>query len=188
MPAKKIITKQILIDGAIEIIRRDGGSALNMRNLAKQCNCSTQPIYLSFKGIDELKCEVRKRVAELFDKFIANELASGKYPPYKAIGMGYVRFAKQESELFKYVFMCDRKNEYRWETGSFNKSTDILMKEFGLNREDATTFHTEMWIFVHGIATMIATGYQNWSGETVSQMLTDVWSAVISKFKRREIN
>ena len=35
-------------------------------------------------------------------------MAEGKYPPYKASGMAYIRFAKEEKELFKLLFMRDR--------------------------------------------------------------------------------
>ena len=52
MPAKKLITRQKIIDTAFQIVQMDGMDSLNMRNLAKMCNCSTQPIYLSFKNAE----------------------------------------------------------------------------------------------------------------------------------------
>ena len=54
MPAKKLITRQKIIDTAFQIVQMDGMDSLNMRNLAKMCNCSTQPIYLSFKNAEAL--------------------------------------------------------------------------------------------------------------------------------------
>ena len=181
MPAKKQVTKQMLIDNAFEIVRSEGMDALNMRSLAKRCNCSTQPIYLSFSGADELKAEVAKRITETFDKFIEKEIASGKYPEYKAIGMGYIRFAKEEKELFKYLLMRNRKEETEWEGESFDKSTYIIMKNYGLYKDDAHKLHSEMWICVHGIATMFATGYLDWDWETVSEMVTDVFIGLTKK-------
>lgn len=178
MPAKKQISKEKLIDAAFEIVRTEGMEALNMRTLANKCNCSTQPIYLSFSGAEELKAEVAKRITETFDKFIENEIASERYPKYKAIGMGYIRFAKEEKELFKYLLMRNRKEETDWEGESFDKSTYIIMQNYGLYKDDAQKLHAEMWICVHGIATMFATGYLNWDWETVSEMITDVFNGL----------
>ena len=65
------------------------------------------------------------------------DMKSRKYPPYKASGMAYIRFAKEElKQLLKSV-------------------QQIL----GLDEESAYLFHLEMWIYVHGIATMLVTSY-----------------------------
>ena len=47
------------------------------------------------------------------------------------------------------------------------------MKSLGIDEEKARMFHLEMWIYVHGIAVMIATSYLEWSEEFVSHALTD---------------
>ncbi len=179
MPAKKQISKETLIENAFQIVRSKGMDALNMRTLAKMSNCSTQPIYLSFVGgAEELKAEVTKRIADTFDEFIKNEIESEKYPEYKAIGIGYIRFAKEEKELFKYLLMRNRKDECEWQDASFDKSTYIIMKNYGLYKDEAQKLHAEMWIFVHGIATMFATGYLDWEWDTVSEMITDVFNGL----------
>ncbi|MBD5631899.1 MAG: WHG domain-containing protein [Clostridia bacterium] len=164
------------MNSALEIVRQSGIDALNMRTLAKKCNCSTQPIYLSFSGIDELKEELLKLISDMFDKRIEREMAAGKYPEYKATGMGYIFFAKEEKELFKFLLMRNRADESDWEKTSFDKSTTIITKNYGLYKNEAFKLHAEMWIFVHGIATMLATGYLNWDDETISEMVTDVFA------------
>lgn len=181
MPAKKQVTKEKLINTAFEIVRSEGMDALNMRTLAQRCNCSTQPIYLSFSGADELKAEVAKIIAETFNKYIEKEISSGKYPEYKAVGMGYIRFAKEEKELFKYLLMRNRKGLIDEDSESFDKSTYIIMKNYGLYKDEAYKLHSEMWIFVHGIATMFATGFLDWEWDTVSEMVTDVFIGLTKK-------
>ena len=181
MPAKKVVTKEYILNSALELVRESGIDSLNMRSLADRCNCSTQPIYLSFKGIDELKEELLKVICGLFDKRVEREISERKYPEYKAIGMGYIAFAREEKELFKYLLMRNRSKENGWETNSFDKSTFIIMKNFGLYKDEACKLHAEMWIFVHGIATMLATGYLNWDTETISEMVTDVFKGLTQK-------
>lgn len=48
-----------------------------------------------------------------------------------------------------------------------------MKKNTGLDKEDAYLFHIEMWLYVHGIATMIATSYLDWDIEFISKALTD---------------
>ena len=45
MSATPKIKKEDLIKGSIKIIRDKGIEELSARNLAKVCNCSTQPIF-----------------------------------------------------------------------------------------------------------------------------------------------
>ncbi len=157
---------------------------LNARELAKRCKCSTQPIYLSFKGIDEIKGEIAKRALQQFYEFTEREIAKKEYPEYKAVGMGYIKFAIEETELFKYLFMRKRTEEDGFEKDSFDKSTFIIMKNYGLYTDQAYTLHAEMWVFVHGIATMFATGYLDWEWETVSKMVSDVYQGLLAKIKQ----
>ena len=108
MPAKKQISKEKILEAAIDIIRKNGANAVNARNIAKRLKCSTQPIYLSFSGMDELKTAVTQEAIRIYRTFISEEMSSSEYPPYKSFGMGYVRFAQKEKELFQFLFMCDR--------------------------------------------------------------------------------
>ena len=179
MPAKKMISKESIIQAALQIVRKDGMEGLNMRSLAKACNCSTQPIYLSFSGAEEVKAEVHARIIAEYENCIKSELASGKYPGYKATGMGYIRFAKEQPELFKYMFMRDRGGVPTMdEESGFNDEVYKLMQNMGLYQDKAVALHTHMWVWVHGIATMYATGYLNWDWETVSAMLTDAFFGI----------
>ena len=49
----------------------------------------------------------------------------------------------------------------------------VVQNSTGLNSAEAKLFHLEMWAYVHGIATMFATGFLNLDWELVSKMLTD---------------
>lgn len=181
MPAKKQITKEKILENALQLVREKGFDELNVRSLAKRCNCSTQPVYLSFNGMDELKDELLKKISEMFDNRIEREIAEGKYPEYKATGMGYLFFAREEKELFKLLLMRSRSDESDWEKTSFDISTSIIMKNYGLNKDAASKLHAEMWIFVHGIATMLATGYLDWDNQTISEMITDIFNGLTNK-------
>ena len=179
MSAKKAITKDRIISAALEIVRKKGMQGLNMRALANACKCSTQPIYLSFSGAEELKRAVGLRISQIYNKYISDEIASGKYPEYKAMGMGYIRFAKEEPKLFGYLFMRDRNGSVSEEEQSyFNGAVAQITDNMNIPRDKAAELHTHMWVWVHGIAVMYATGYLDWDGETVGRMLTDAFLGI----------
>ena len=175
MPAKKVVSRENLIEAALGIVRKEGMDGLNMRTLAKACNCSTQPIYLSFSGADQLKSEVRKRIVGVYRSYREREIARKAYPDFKAAGMAYIRFAKEESEFFKCLFMNERTEEMDSE---FKNETAILSKLYNIENDSAIQLHVHMWIWVHGIATMFATGYHDWDRELVSKMLTDAFLGI----------
>lgn len=58
MPAKKQITKDMILTAALKLLKQDGFEAVTIKGLAKELKCSTQPIYLSFTGMDELRNEL----------------------------------------------------------------------------------------------------------------------------------
>lgn len=178
------ITKREIINTAVEIVRSVGADMLNARIIASKLDCSTQPIFSNFSTMDELKTAVLERVISICEEFTARETASGIYPKYKASGMAYIRFAKDEPELFKLLYMRDRKGRLETEEASlFDRMEPVVQSITGLESERARLFHLEMWAYVHGIATMFATGYLSLDWELVSTMLTDFYQGLRKQYE-----
>ena len=55
MPPKVKITKKMVEDASIEVIRKHGHENLNARTIAEYLGCSTQPVLYSFKTVDEIR-------------------------------------------------------------------------------------------------------------------------------------
>ena len=94
--------------------------------------------------------------------------------------MAYVRFAKEQPQYFKYLFMRDRSKETSNEMEAVFEREAERMTQYGINHDKAIAIHTHMWVYVHGIATMYATGFLNWDWDTVSKLLTEQFMAVKS--------
>ena len=62
---------------------------------------------------------------------------------------------------------------------------EIIKKNLKLSEEDAYMFHLEMWLYVHGIATMIATSYLDWDMEFISKALTDGYEGLKYRFSQK---
>ena len=176
MPPKVKITKEKIISTALQLVRNNGEVALNARNIAASLGCSTQPVFSNFATMEELQQEVIAAAYEHYTKYLANEAESGKYPRYKAFGMAYIRFAKEEKELFKLLYMRNRTDEVIPETDPLSIQMESYVQSYtGLDIMDARLFHLEMWAYVHGIATMLATSYIDLDWELISRMVTDAY-------------
>ncbi len=76
MPAVRKVSKEQIIDAAVEVLRDDGFPAINARSVAKKLGCSTQPIYFSFKNMDELKAALTQRAIELHTQRVRDSLCA----------------------------------------------------------------------------------------------------------------
>ena len=178
MPPKVKISREDIIKTAVELVRECGEQAINARCIASRLDCSTQPVFSNFSTMEELRKAVISSAYEHYLGFIEKEVESEKYPQYKAFGMAYVRFAKEEKELFKLLFMRDRTGEDLSPSVDFEESVNIIMKTSGVTREKAQLMHMETWTCVHGISTMLATSFLTLELELISDMITDVYQGI----------
>ena len=185
MPEIKI-TKERLIDEAVGLIRESGAQALNARALAKRAGVSTQPIFSHFAGMQDLKNACLQKAVALYGASLQKEIAADPAHKFRAMGLGYIRFAREEKELFRWLFMRDAKKDPLDLPDVAAEPVQVLRDAVGLSREDAERFHLEMWVVVHGIATMIVTGTFDWDEEKISMVLGDLYRAWIQKFTSRE--
>lgn len=187
MPPIIRITKENIVRTAVEIVRNDGAGALNARSLAAKLNCSTQPVFSNFATMEDLKKAVIDAANDVYRGFTEREVASGRYPEYKASGMAYIRFAKEEKELFKLLFMRDRSDENEAEKSGFAADiSKMVQSSTGFSYDKARLFHLEMWAYVHGIAVMMATDYLELDFELISEMLTDAYRGIRKRYEEKE--
>ena len=52
---RKVYTREHILKAAYELINKEGFGNFTARNIAKQMGISTQPIYLEFENMQDLK-------------------------------------------------------------------------------------------------------------------------------------
>ncbi len=187
MPPRTRITKEDIVKTALMLVREKGEEAINARSIASALSCSTQPIFSNFFTMEEVRREVIGAAYEAYLSFLLSEVESEKYPPYKAYGMAYIRFAKQEKELFRLLFLRDRtKEDISPSPPDFEESVKMIMRANGVTEETARRMHLEMWAAVHGIGTMLATAFLPLEWELISDMLTDIYQGIRQKHLLKE--
>lgn len=186
MPPKCRFTREEIIQAALDLTAEKGVGALTARGLAQRLGSSAKPIFGLFANMEEVQQEVVKAANLRYQEYLRQDMSAGRYPPYKASGMAYIRFAREQKELFKLLFMRDRTHEEKAAGDELEALLGLIQKNMGLSRDDAYCFHLEMWIYVHGIATMIATAYLEWDMDFISDALTDAYQGLRLRFLPKE--
>lgn len=180
--ARKIsITKEMLIKSAFEMAREEGITQVTARKLASKAGCSTQPIFRVYSNMDELYDEVYQMSVAYFSDFY------GKYPgessvPFANLGMAYIEFAGKEPELFRLLFMEEKRSGASL-FGILNGKTNALHSEIAKAKaqgaKDPSGIFMKMWIFIHGAACMMITGDYDLSMEETAGLLEEAYTSFL---------
>ena len=182
MPTKIKISKDMILDAAFEIVRQDGMEKLSNRELANKLKCSIRPIYYQFENVEEMQKELYKKIEQYFYKFLLDNMIEG-IPQYKQVGMNYIKFAQKEKKLFQTLFMTDTSltpDAFVAKDGDDYKEIEKLIKiSTNLKEEEIKDFHTKMWIFCHGIATLVASGTVKLTDSQIQNLLSYEFQALM---------
>ena len=158
MPAIKKISKEAIIDAAVDVLREGGAAAINARSVAKKLGCSTQPIYLSFQNMDDLKAAMTQRAVALHTQHVRNSNSDTQYSCY---GMGFVKFAEEERHLFRWLYLDGEQfGPYRDDV-LLPEIIAAMVNEYGYTEEVARKLHQDMTYYSYGMAILANTGHLN---------------------------
>lgn len=189
MPPVTRIKKEEILNAAYEIARKEGMEGINARAIAKKMNCSIQPIFHKFTNMEELRRELIEKILETYRSYM--KVDENKESPYKQMGMGYIRFAKEEPKLYKIIFMSQNKLPLE-EFISYDKSFEDIEKyaliRTNLEKEKIKDFHIRIWIFTHGLATLVANNTCEFTDEQIGDLLTEEVEAIknLEKYKEKK--
>lgn len=173
------IKKDVIVNTAFQMLKQEGIENVTARKLAKKANCSTQPIFRDYENMDVLYQELF-RMATSFFSFYFERFPKEQEEPFVNLGYAYIQFAKEESHLFRFLFMPDKsygKSTYE----ILNGENGIVVAEFEKAKKDncrnAGDLFTKMWIFVHGAACMTLTGDYDLNEAETIKLLKDTYRA-----------
>lgn len=189
MPPKVRFPREAVIRAALDVAREGGMEALNARSIAHKLGCSTQPLYRELRNMDELKRAVYQEAARLFSQRLV-ESPSDDVSRYKAVGLALLRFSDEEKALYRLLFLRDRSQDAvseleRGFSDANEAAYNALMQANGYTLDEAKAFHLHMFIYIHGLAAMIATGYIPYVQRDCSALLTEEYEALKRLFDEK---
>ncbi len=179
MPPKTQIPKEKILDTALQLVIREGYEVINIKRLAKELGCSTQPISWSFGNMEAFR-------EELF-RYALNYMNSKMRPngtnPVAAlfsVGETYVNMAFDEPNLIRYLRKDSKGLVNLGGIGAVfdeekNKSLrEALSRVVGISDEKVREFMDTVVIYTQGLVTFIIDGTITVSREEAMRMLEGV--------------
>ena len=152
MPSSPRIKREDMLQAALEIVIESGYAALNIKAVAGRLGCSTAPISWQFGGMDGLREELipfaEQYVERTYYSVDNNEVAT-----FEQRGKGTVDLALEKPNLFRFLYMGDRKqllstgfeiqNENQDGNSEFSKMAEVL----GIPLEQVLDFAMTMMVY-----------------------------------------
>lgn len=160
MPPKVKFSKEQIVRAGLNVIKKKGVEAMTAREVAAKLGVSTRPIFTYFDTMDELKAEVYVMAVDRYKVYIEKGLL--EEIPFLGAGLHHLKFAKQEPELYKLLFLTNREEKF----GGVTAASDLLfslvkytiMAFYGMDEETTNRYYRNMFVVVFGIGTMLAMG------------------------------
>lgn len=192
MKQPRVFEKEQVIDAAWELIREHGWKQVTARSIAKRLGSSTMPIYSHMKSLDDLEFELKERSRKLMHEYQTQNYTGNSVLD---IAVGYVVFARDEKQLFRFLFL-DRPDVRESEDvlqmrDSFNeqfgaRETDDEMIS-GMSERGQEGLIRNSHIFSHGLAMMVNAGIiQPCTNEMIRRYLEDAGEAFYLLELRKE--
>ena len=175
MGRKTQITKEIILEAALQMLIRDGYEAITVKTLAAEIGCSTQPIVWHFENMIGFR-------KAFFEYCI--DYAKSKFTVWNGslddllteTARGYITIACNMPNLFRFVFV-DNKDEcknsdvvQKLQLDNTRKIVELLCQEKGLSEQQAASFLMNYEFYIHGIASYTASGFVNYPEEEIIAM------------------
>lgn len=176
MARKTQISKEVILQKALEMLIRDGYSSINIKTLSKEIGCSTQPLVWHFGNMEGL----RTALAEYAINYANNKMtpsAEDATDAFVQVGVAYIQIALREPNLFKFLYMNGDSRFSLSDVGAL-KSYDShgelvkrLSASYQISEEKIGRYLQHTIIYTHGIAALAAAGIVKASEEEVMQMI-----------------
>ena len=178
MPPKTRITKDMIVNAAVEIAKQCGFESINARTVSEQLHCSTQPVMYHFTTIDALKRAAYARVEHLHSAYMMTVLP--EQDPVLGIGLNYIRFAVEEPQLFRFLFQSGYAKEHSLpemiDSEELIPVLDAMQEGSGLSREKTRQVFLTVALFAHGYASIIANNGLEYDEKLVAAHLERAWN------------
>lgn len=176
MARKVQISKDIILQAALNMLIRDGFSSINIKTLAKEIGCSTQPIVWHFDNMEGLRTALAE-YAITYAKNKMNSIAENAVEAFEHIGTAYVEMAVNEPNLFRFLYL--EENKYKSvnnvEAIITSKNNAELIRKIadylGIPENNVGRYLQNTIIYAHGIATLVATNVITASEEEMMIMI-----------------
>lgn len=188
MPPKPKVTRDIVLEAALGLLREEGMDAVNARNVAKKLGTSTQPIFSHFASMEELREAICAYAEHLYNTAMLEAMQGGGNG-FLEMGLAYIRFARTEKKLFQLLFMSSRfQQEKVMDIAGSTEGDDQVIAMIGsmtgLPADRARKLYSGIWFTTHGIASLVATNGSTMDDTEARAVLGSVFKGLLAVLQK----
>jgi len=188
MPPKARITRERIVDAAVEVARRHGAEGVNARTVSRQLGCSTQPVMYHFATMEELKRAAYARADRLHTEYLMRP--SPPEDPLLAIGLNYLRFAVEEPPLFRFLFQsgyaAEKSLPEMLGSPELEPVLTAMQEGLGMDAERTRDVFLTLALFVHGYASLLANNALEYDESYAAAHLEQVFAGAVMAVRQEE--
>lgn len=136
--------------------------------------------------MDNLRKAIMQEAIKEYDNYLLAEIPN--LSKYQAAGWNYIRFAREQPHLFTLLFMTERQRDTLIAESNLDKNKEFLISliknDYDLNDNLANDLYVRLWLFSHGVATMIVTKTVSLNDKEIGKMLMDVLNGLLQVIKK----
>lgn len=175
MARKKTITREHILSAVFEVISTEGFSGFTARNIANKMKTSTQPIYLEFKNMDEL----RNVFIDQVTAGLRNEVYNQSYTDDCIVDLivNYVKFASENSVFYKALFVDNHDSGTKLNKFTRNLFYDKINQDdvyAKLSDEVKEAIFTNCWVMSVGLSSLAASNRAKPTVEEIEVIIKNV--------------
>lgn len=124
--------------------------------------------------MDELKAAALEAIHGLYLEYMSEGTKAPS--PYKGMGLAYIKFARDYPNYFKLLFMTETDltpESFISQDDTENDAIRYGREMTGFDETMQRAFHLKVWIFTHGLATLVASGTIQFSDAEIERLLTE---------------
>ncbi|EPI00677.1 MULTISPECIES: TetR/AcrR family transcriptional regulator [unclassified Enterococcus] len=169
---RKVYTKEQILKAAYEVVAKEGFKGFTARNIAKKMGISTQPIYLEFENMDDLKNTLLDSILEnLKEEVFPVERTGDKIID---LGLNYIYFAQKHHSLYMALFIDEHGDGQKMHDFSYNYFKEIVKEDehySHLSEQYIDALHTGTWIVVTGLASLMSSNIMHPTEEQIINLI-----------------
>lgn len=185
MAPKNKFTREEMTQAALRVVRAKGLDGVSAKSLAAELGTSTQPVFTAFGSMDGVKNAVYDAAVRVYDEYAAAGLR--EKVPFFGVGMQHIRFAREEPELYRLLFLTKKPGETGRAISSMEHLQETvrpsLMEIYHMNAQEADVYFRDLWLVVHSLATLIVTGACPYEDSEIGAILTGVSVSICKAIK-----
>ncbi len=185
MAPKNKFTKEEMVEAAMRVVRTKGIDGLTAKTMADELGTSTQPVFTAFGSMDTVRQEVYAAAVRVYDGY--TDAGLKEKIPFFGVGMQYIKFAREEPELYRFLFLTRTQDKEYSAMKSMQHLQELvqptLMNVYHITADEADIYFRDLWLVVHSLSTLIVTGDCPYSDREIGQILTGFSISICKSIK-----